>query len=115
MKEKTLKFCRYLAGAAMVMSALGAVLGNDLGFDSLDMIAPVIFAISCLLMAGALLNSNVTLLGVGCGVRAVYLVCYVILYIKWEIEFSYILKETIQAVGFVLLAVSLLQKKRIAS
>lgn len=111
MNEKTLKLCRYLAAVAMAMGGLGNLIGANIGFDSLSSFAPLIFAIFQLLVAGALIASNTTILAVGCGMNALYLLLTVIVYIQWELGASHVLAELVRAASMVLLAVSLLQKK----
>lgn len=111
MNEKIVKLCRNLAAVAMLMSALGNLIGADIGFDSLGSFAPIILVLSLLLMAGGLLVSNVAVLGAGFGLYSIYLALLVIEYIKWEIDACYTWANIIQAVGFVLLAVFLVQRK----
>ena len=114
MSEKTVKFCSNIFGISLVMRALNILINyyNFLGgwyFDvDVAISADLIYSISCILIASALFASNITVLAVGCGTRALYLLLFAT---GWGVGSPYFFGKLLQAIAFILLTVSFLRKK----
>ena len=112
MNNKILKLCRYLAGAVLVLDVLAKIF-QGVGISSIYDFLTIVSYVTSVMIAVALFTSNGMPVIIGCGINgfvsAVRLIYPILL--GAHISFLSVILNVSTAVCYILIAVSLFQKK----